>query len=61
MKKVVTFILEKAARKGGGDKYTAEDIEGFSIYFPQTISRESGDIPIDKVRVIIKTGEDIKL
>ena len=40
----MSFVLEKKAKNAGGDKYVCNDNNKFSIYFPQTVSRnENGE------------------
>jgi hypothetical protein len=38
-----TFILNKQAKKAGGDKYICKSNEEFVIYFPQSISRKDNN------------------
>jgi hypothetical protein len=38
-----TFNIDKKAKKTGGDKFVCKEIENFSIYFPQEISRNHID------------------
>ena len=50
----ITVRLEKAAKKGGGDKYTGKIEESdFSIYIPQSISRSEGGEPKKEFTITI--------
>ncbi len=50
------FVLEQKAKKSGGDKYKCEVDDNFCIYFPQEISRSSGQ-PAKKLVVKISKLE----
>lgn len=52
----LNFKLSKKAKSGGGDKYDCETIEGFNIYFPQTISRKNNK-PIEILEITINNLE----
>lgn len=57
MKIKLIFSLAKAAKKNGGDKYeTSTDEEIFSIYFPQSISRDKSNKP-KKTLIVTVTDE----
>lgn len=45
------FALERPARKSGGDRYVSRSPEHweFVVYVPQTISREGGTTPAEKL------------
>ncbi len=56
---ILNLKLERAARKGGGDRYETQEtlcgtlkVEPFHIYLPQTISRIAG-IPIGRFGVTV--------
>lgn len=38
------FMLDKKAKKSGGDKYVCKTDESFIVYFPQAISRKDGQV-----------------
>jgi len=50
--KTIFAILERQARKSGGDRYKDVD-SGFTIYIPQSISRPSGK-PLARIIVEFK-------
>lgn len=41
MTEKLIFVLNKEAKKTGGDKYICKDNDDFIIYLPQYISRKS--------------------
>lgn len=50
-----TFTLKKAAKSGGGDRYTGTLAgESLDIYIPQVVSRpENASSPLDSLTVTI--------
>ena len=53
--KTVILILDRPARKGGGDRYTGKcEGEDLSIYFPQSISRSIDGKPVEAITIAIK-------
>lgn len=57
MKKTISFILERPARKKGADRYKASGHEDFSIYIPQDITRPSGS-PLQAFQITFNDGGD---
>ena len=55
-----TFTLSKKAKSGGADKYDCSTIEGFNIYFPQTISRVN-NVPVENIKITIDNEVDDKV
>jgi hypothetical protein len=47
------FILAQKAKSKGGDKYVCVSDPNFSIYVPQTISRQENTEPRTKLEVEI--------
>jgi hypothetical protein len=53
----ITFKLERAAKKAGGDRYLAQGkIDGFTIYIPQEISRPLGK-PVNLITITFETED----
>ena len=52
----IKLILERPARKAGGDRYTSED-GSLTIYIPQKYSRKSGS-PTKVMWVTFEEGKD---
>lgn len=50
------FVLDKAASKAGGDKYVCSTDQSFTIYVPQTISRVSSKVPVQKLMITISSA-----
>lgn len=50
----VVVNLVRAAKKAGGDRYESKD--GFVIYIPQDISRPTGGIPLDSIKVTFEVN-----
>jgi len=44
--------LERVAKKGGGDRYLAND--GFQIYIPQEISRDDEEKVVKTFKIIFE-------
>ena len=57
MQEKLNFVLVQPARKSGGDKYEG-NVEGedrpFAIYVPQSISREAGAGPRQRLTITIE-------
>lgn len=51
--KEYTFVLERKAKSSGGDKYNCQDVENFSVYFPQEISRDENGKPKTSLKIKI--------
>ncbi len=50
----LTFNLQQAAKKTGGDKYVCETDETFAVYIPQSISRKNNNgKPLQTVKMTI--------
>jgi hypothetical protein len=56
MKQSLTVVLEKPARKLGGDRYK-EEVGYYTTYVPQSISRAENKIPFKKLKI---TFEDVE-
>lgn len=52
----LTFVLDRPAKKGGGDRYACTTVDGFTVYVPQSISRFGGK-PIAKMTITFDTEE----
>ena len=52
----IMFVLERTAKKSGGDRYFAalESGENWVVYFPQEISRDSEGNPKKAIQVNIE-------
>jgi len=55
----IMFILERQAKKSGGDRYFAalESGENWTVYFPQEISRDSEGNPKKAIQVNIEDSK----
>ena len=49
----LTFTLVQQAKNKGGDKYTCDTNADFTIYVPQTVSRGTGTVPKQKLKITI--------
>lgn len=50
----LTFVLNKEAKKSGGDKYICKDNEDFIIYLPQYISRNDKNKAKKEIKITIE-------
>lgn len=57
--KTFNFTLDKMAKKTGGDKYTNQD-ENWSIYVPQSLSRDMDGNVADTVTLHIHDNDGIE-
>jgi hypothetical protein len=57
MKTVITFKLERPARKSGGDRYESQGvIADYQIYVPQQISRPNGK-PVNLITLTFESKD----
>jgi len=54
----LTFTIEKIARTVGGDKYSCDTIQDFSIYVPQKISRPNKEDVHENLKITISYNND---
>jgi hypothetical protein len=54
----LTFTIEKIARTVGGDKYSCNTIQDFSIYVPQKISRPNKEDVHENLKNTISYNND---
>ena len=57
MSQQLTFELKKSAKSKGGDKYVCKTMKTFSIYFPQSISREGKEAKKEITIMIVSPKE----
>jgi hypothetical protein len=51
-KKKLIFELVQKAKNTGGDKYSCNTMQDFTIYIPQSISRNNGN-PVEQLNIAI--------